>query len=296
MQQTFHRGAIAALIVFGFSGVQAAESIVFIGNSFTYGAGSAADGYRPDLVTDLNNSGVGGIGSLFKQFTLQAGLDYNVFVETNPGVGLDWHYNNRAGVLGQAWDNVVLHTYSTLSASDPGNPATLYQYSALLADMFYGYNNGVNVNLMATWSRADQTYPSTGAWYGSDIYQMAEDLQVAYTEADARSDNIHGVIPVGQAWNRAMAEGVADTNPYDGIDPGQVKLWANDNYHASRHGSYLEALTIFGSVTGLDPRSLGAGEDAAEALGLTVEQALALQQIAYEQLAAVPEPRRRPTR
>ncbi|WP_077034505.1 PEPxxWA-CTERM sorting domain-containing protein [Pelomonas sp. KK5] len=66
-----------------------------------------------------------------------------------------------------------------------------------------------------------------------------------------------------------------------------------DSYHASAWGSYLEALTDFGQVTGLDPRSLGAGETAATALGISGTQAVALQSLAYEQLqisAAVPEP------
>ena len=64
-------------------------------------------------------------------------------------------------------------------------------------------------------------------------------------------------MPVGLAWNRAFAAGVADPNPYDGITPGQINLWAYDSYHASEFGYYLEALLVFGKVTGHDPLSLG---------------------------------------
>jgi uncharacterized protein YfeS len=49
-------------------------------------------------------------------------------------------------------------------------------------------------------------------------------------------------------------------------------------------GYYLEALVIFGSVTGRDPRSLGTHEQAAAQLGLTPEVARALQRMAYRAL------------
>ncbi|MFC7555152.1 VPLPA-CTERM sorting domain-containing protein [Pseudoroseomonas wenyumeiae] len=46
---------------------------------------------------------------------------------------------------------------------------------------------------------------------------------------------------------------------------------------------------VFGSITGIDPLSLGENERVARDLGFTSEQALALQQIAHNQVAA-PEP------
>ncbi|WAC73488.1 PEP-CTERM sorting domain-containing protein [Roseateles sp. SL47] len=272
-------------------GAAQAETILFVGNSFTYAEGSAVKYWHANTVTDLNQQGIGGIPALFKAFTVQAGLSYDVSLETAGGQGLDYHYNNKLAVLDKPWDKVVLQSYSTLDANHPGNPAKLIQYAGLLANTFKARNSQVDVQLLATWSRADQTYPTTGAWYGQSIYQMALDVNAGYQLADAASDNIQGVIPVGLAWNRAMSQGFADINPYDGIDPGKVKLWANDNYHASVYGSYLEALTIFGHITGLDPRSLGANETSAAQLGITTAQASALQQLAFEQLAApVPEP------
>ena len=35
-----------------------AETILFVGNSFTYGAQSAVQGYRPETVIDLNHDGM----------------------------------------------------------------------------------------------------------------------------------------------------------------------------------------------------------------------------------------------
>lgn len=106
------------------------------------------------------------------------------------------------------------------------------------------------------------------------------------TQACSRWDvrNNPGVIPVGESWLRAMQAGVADPNPYDGIEFGKVSLWTHDHYHGSTHGYYLEALMIFGDLTGLDPRSLGKGERAAFELGLSGDQAVALQQVAYDEL------------
>lgn len=272
-----------------------AESILFVGNSFTYGEPAGAppvvQNYRPGTVTDLVGTGIGGVPALFKAFTDQAGLNYTVSLETQGGTGLDFHYNTRLGLIDRAWDHVVLQSYSTLDAARPGNPATLIQYSALLADALTARNPAVDVRLMSTWSRADQTYLPSGFWYGQPISAMQRDVQAGYDAADANSPRVDGVIPVGAAWNRAMVEGFADTKPYDGIGAGLVNLWAPDNYHASPFGYYLEALTVFGSITGLDPLSLGASEYVARDLGFTSAQALALQRIAHEQLAtAVPEP------
>ena len=272
-----------------------AESILFVGNSFTYGepAGAApiVQYYRPQTVTDLVGTGIGGVPALFKAFTVQAGLDYSVSLETQGGTGLDYHYNNRLALINQPWDNVVLQSYSTLDANRPGNPATLIQYSALLANVLTAQNPNVNIQLDATWSRADQTYRPTGAWFGQDISAMQRDVEAGYRAAAANSPLIDGVIPVGAAWDRAITTGFADANPYDGIMNGLVNLWAPDNYHASPYGYYLEALMFFGTITGLDPLSLGANEYVARDLGFTAAQALSLQQIAHAQLATpVPEP------
>jgi len=95
---------------------------------------------------------------------------------------------------------------------------------------------------------------------------------------------------VGEAWTRAMQAGIADPNPYDGIDAGKVDLWTYDHYHASTHGYYLEALVIFGALTGRDPRSLGDNECSAYELGLPTSLVKSLQQVAFEQLGSAVTP------
>jgi len=274
------------VVVSGATGHAAGESVLFIGNSFTFGSGSAVRFYRANTVTDLNNEGIGGVPALFKSLTDQAGFDFDVALETRGGVGLDFHLENKLGVIGKrGWDKVVMHGYSTLDAEKPRDPAKLVATTKQMADFLRAKNPKVELFPMATWSRADETYPAKGAWAGQPIEAMARDVRTAYDKAAAGA-GIKSVVPVGEAFTRAMQTGIADPNPYDGIDAGKLNLWTYDSYHASTYGYYLEALVVFGTVTGRDPRSLGQNECSAFELGLSTAQTKALQQVAFDQLAA----------
>ena len=281
-------GLVASLILaLGTTGAAAGStSVLFIGNSFLFGFGSAVRFYRADTVTDLNNEGIGGVPALFKSFTQQAGLDYDVSLETRGGIGLDFHLANKLEVIGRrGWDTssctATARSTTTSRATLPSSSPRARQ----MADFLRARNPKVDLYLMATWSRADETYPAKGAWAGQPIDAMARDVRAAYDKA-AGAAGAKAVIPVGEAWTRAIQTGVADPNPYDGIESGKLDLWTYDNYHASTYGYYLEALVIFGDVTGRDPRSLGANECSAYELGLSRAEARALQQVAFDQLAS----------
>lgn len=264
----------------------ATPRILFIGNSFTFAQGSAVRFFHPESVTDLNGAAQGGMPALFKAFATQVGLDYDVALETQPGSGLEFHLENRRERIARPWDFVVMHGQSTLDFEAPGNPAKLVRTAREMAELLLASNPAARFYLLATWSRADQSYPDTGAWAGKPIEVMASDVRKAYEAAAANTPNVAAIIPVGEAWTRAMQAGIADPNPYDGIDFGKLDLWTYDQYHASAYGTYLEALVVFGTVTQSDPRSLGAGECAAFELGFSADQVLALQQVAAEQLLA----------
>jgi hypothetical protein len=120
---------------------------------------------------------------------------------------------------------------------------------------------------------------------------MANDVMKGYQVAAANNPTfVDGINPVGLAWNNAILAGFADPNPYDGIAPGQVNLWADDSYHASPFGYYLHALVVFGEVTGQDPRVLGF-DTVSRDLGFTPEQSYAMQGFAATAIAqAIPEP------
>lgn len=267
-----------------------ARTILFVGNSFTFGANSAAHYYKPESVTDLNGPGpngktVGGVPAFFKTFSKEAGLDYTVSLEAVGGKGMDYHFAEKRTLLDKAWDVVVMHGYSTLDQAHPGDPALLISSARQMTDMFRAKKPRVEVWLDATWSRADQTYPDGKPWHGKPIQRMGMDIASAYALA-AKDARVTGVIPLGLAWNRAIDTGVAGGDPYAGIPAGKINLWAWDGYHASAYGYYLEALMVFGKVTGKDPLSLGDNETVADDMGFSKPQTHALQQIAHDQLAA----------
>lgn len=264
------------------------RSILFIGNSFTYGALSPVRRYRAEAVTDLNRTGVGGVPALFKTFAEEARLDYSVSLETQGGQMLSFHWSERRSLFDRPWDVVVLQEYSALDRERAGDATSYRQYAPMLATMFAKRNPRVDVELLATWTRADLTWRPGSPWSGKPVTAMALDVRRAADAVKALSPQIRGVIPVGEAWSRAIAAGIADPDPYDGITFGQVDLWAYDHYHASTHGYYLEALMVFGKVTGVDPTTLGAKERAADDLGIAPEVAVALQRIARAELAVRP--------
>lgn len=261
------------------------RSILFIGNSFTQGAHSAVKRYRNNTVIDLNGEGYGGVPALFKLFAAESGLNYTVALETDGGKTLGFHWNQRRQLVARQWDVVVLQELSTLDRDRPGDATDYRTYAPQFAAMFARNNPRVEVYLMATWSRADLVYQPGSPWSGKPITAMAQDLRRAADGVRALSPAFRGVLPVGEAWNRAIASGIADPDPYNGVAFGQVDLWTYDHYHASIFGYYLEALVVFGRVTGLDPTRLGANERAADDLGIDPRVAVQLQQVAKAQLA-----------
>jgi hypothetical protein len=245
---------------------------------------------------------IGGVPALFKQMTVDAGLSYDVSLATFPGSNLDTHYNDaaRRALIDKPWDKVAMHGQSNLDFAAPNNPAKISQFTGLLGAMFQAKNAAVDVSLSATWTRADLTIasgtntcatnPAASPWCGAPITQMGIDVQTGYDVAKANNPTIVSrVNPVGLAWNNAFNAGFADANPYNGIAPGTVNLWASDAYHASAYGYYLHALTVFGQATGLSPTVLGF-DTAAQDLGFTSQQAIAMQGFAAAAISAVPEP------
>jgi hypothetical protein len=265
--------------------VQALPRVLFVGNSLIFGSRSPLRYYRNTSVADLNGTGMGGVPALFKAFASQAGLDFAVSHETVGGSGLDLHLKDKADIIGRPWEFVVLLSFSLLDREKPGDPELLKRSVLGLSHLFHASNPQVDIRVIATMARADQVYPPDGHWHGRGLKQMTLDIRTAYNQAAAGAPLVRSVIPVGEAWMRAINNGVADANPYDGIGPNEVNLWAYDHRHGSVFGYYLQSLVIFGDLTGLDPRSLGEDEQTAFDLGISKAQSSALQQIAYEELS-----------
>ena len=280
-----------------------APTVLFMGSSVTWGY-TEVEGFGVGTVTDLNGctetvggcKAIGGVPAMFKAFAKEAGLDYDVSMEMIPGSSLTQHYDTKRSVIDRPWDVVVMNGQTTLDFAAPGDPMRITSDLGLLGAMWQAKNPKIEIDLLSTWSRADLVYASSGnPWYGTPIGTMAQDVQAGYAFAIASNPAVTDarILPVGLAWNRAMRDRIADSNPYDGIAPGEIDLWrsglppeSSNNYHASRYGSYLEALVVFGGITGRDPRQLGPNEPVAQALAIAPRIAGELQAVASDQLRA----------
>ena len=294
-------GLAAALL--GLSATASAQTcVLFVGNSFTHGQFTPVLYYNSGAVTDLNfglpagnprahDSGMpnafGGVPGIFKKFTDQAGLSYNVQIEAVSGTSLQFHQTNALSVIAQpTWDKVVLQEQSVrpVPTARGGNRPAFYTAATQLEQAIHAANPAAQVYLYQTWGRADFTYPTGQSYSGFPIDTMTADLHNGYYRQFAANGRYAAVASVGDAWLRAITTGVAMRNPYM-PDPTKVNLWATDNVHPSITGSYLSALVLFYQLTNVDPRTLGGTEQAAAALGITPAQAIALQQVAYQQVS-----------
>ncbi len=128
-----------------------------------------------------------------------------------------------------------------------------------------------------------------------NVADFADDDEIPCPPGTPCNKGIKGIIPSGQAFLTAIKNGFATENMYAGnaLTDNLIDLWFNDGTHPSVAGSYLSALTTFGSVTGLDPAMFGGNELAASDLGLSKYEAYILQEVASYQLgfrSNIPEP------
>jgi hypothetical protein len=379
-----------ALALLGSTAQAETISVLFVGNSYTFGRVDPVMSYNAANVRDLtagmwtnNPSGSnafephpwGGVAGIFKQFTVQAGLDYDVALSTRNAASLRGHFLNtnaagwdlRGNIGSQTWSKVVLQEQSDEPLpKQPGmasNPDWFLNYvdkiedyvhqgtahSYRERDFFAGATTAdqtaacvaatgasatscntvrnipansfasaaTQLYLYQTWARPNlvdgafvtSTDATTGAvtrtttpatTYYRNLATMTEDLRAAYQAAGVlagadATGGVAGIAPVGQAFQRALDQGLATPDMWapGAATDGLIDLWFDDGTHASKYGSYLSALTLFGTMTGLDPLSLGGSEIAAADLGISSADALILQRVASEQLgftAPVPEP------
>ena len=264
----------------------------------------------------------GGVPGIFEVLTAQAGLDYNVYLSLRGGATLRGHYLNTnpndqdlpGNIASQTWDVVVLQGNSTEALATPGgDPLRFSTYVDKLeqyihdgsaesyreSELFPDGNNILRtipanpnaspdtlVYLYETWARPDLTYLESGPYFGEPLETMASELHYAYYDAAASNGFIEAVAPVGDAFMLAVQQGVAVRDPYNPDKKGVDLWWEEDQFHSSKYGSYLSALVMFGTITGIDPASFGANEKAASDLDIKSVDAIRLQQVASEQLIA----------
>ena len=388
-----HRRVLLLVAALAVSPAASADpiKILFVGNSYTFGRVDPVMSYNAANVHDLtaafnatSSTGSnpwephpwGGVSGIFKKFTDESGLSYDVSISARNAATLRGQFLNtanaawdlRGNVASQVWNTVVLQEQSDAALpAGRGKNANLAQFNAY-ADQFerfihvgaaqsytetqlYGSqaactatgvsattcNNTVRtipanpnasaatkVYLTDTWARPDMVFahkittPDTttsdgrpivdtssaggnATLYYTTLSDMTKDLHASFAAKAASNPGFAGVIPVGDAFQLAVDQGLVKTGGFydaNGVyvptQPGEaMNLWWFDYLHASKYGSYLDALVQFGTITGLSPLSLGADEQAARDLGISVADALTLQRVAAQELAiavAVPEP------
>lgn len=264
----------------------------------------------------------GGVPGILKTMTDQAQLDTDIRLSLRGGATLRGHLLNtnpagwdmRANLASARWDVVVLQGNSTEPVNRAGG--NFCQFNAFVGHLKRFLTDGnafsfrestacpgssntrrdipangnanqqARVYLYQTWARPDMTYPAGQPYSGEPLETMTADLRSAYAQAALNNAGIAGVVPVGDAYLRAVQEGFAVRDPYLG-DASLIDLWwAEDHFHPGTHGSYLSALMMFGAITGIDPASFGATEKAAADLGISKLHAMQLQGIASRALAA----------
>ena len=272
-------------------------NVLFVGNSFTHGHAAPTMTYNSATITDANGLNLGGLPAIFKQFTVQTGIDCNVTLEAVSGRTLGYHLGKSAVIGAPGWTAVVLQGQSTEALPRPhgGNPARFMADAVALRDLVLAKNRSAKVYLYETWSspRAlpTQHYPDNDA----GLRLMQKDLQAAAYAAFARG-RFAAVVRVGDAMMLALDQGIGFHIPFADEPPQTPMADAFDLYdpedvrHASKYGYYLAAALMYAKITKHDPRQLHAGPGtAAASLGITPTQAARLHLLAY-QVNALPDP------
>jgi len=206
------------------------------------------------------------------------------------------------------------------AASAPNAAITLYETPPIAA---FGYtSSNPNAPIFGSSTVAQQGGNKAYAPYVGDanpISAMAFDLHNAYEGAASTYDAANptkshvGVALAGDAWVTAINQGIAQQDPFLVNQPaGQVDLWDSDpllacctvpiGYHPSSYGDYLDALVLFGQITGINPETVADefdpgnalyADSASVALGISAPIAYDLAVAAEDTLqngGAVPEP------
>jgi len=290
--------------------------ILFVGDSFTHGRYTPVRNYNSANDTDENYGlpssnaraestsepgPYGGIPGIFKEFTTEAGLNYDVHVEAISSTSLATHWSVASSVIGDPeWNAVVLQEISTrplppsLTGDSTSNPSNFCGSVKTIEQGVHAVAPTASVYLYETWARADEAQALGSSSYSTNLTSLFTSYHNVYYRAAVLDGNIAGVAAVGDAWQLAINNGVATANPYTsstgpflwyGINGvNNPAITSADEYHPSIYGAYLSALVLYGQITGHDPALLGSGEQAASALGISSTIAMQLQGIAHTQI------------
>lgn len=151
-----------------------------------------------------------------------------------------------------------------------------------------GCSNGTNGSPT---TGQNNIYYTSNTSTAANLRDMTTDLHNVFYGRVASNRNLAGVVPIGDAFQRAVDTSVVKNGNFykaDGTydDSGPISLWWLDRTHESVYGAYLAGLVMYGTITGRDPASFGTDEKAYGELGISSAAALALQKVAHDTLVA----------
>jgi hypothetical protein len=193
------------------------------------------------------------------------------------------------------------------AAGVPNASITLAETPPLAA---YGYtSSNPNAPIFGSSTVAQQGGNPACAPYVGDanpIAAMGSDLHNAYELAAStyNAANPSGHVSVsldGDAWVSAINLGYAEQDPFLVTEPpGEIDLWDSNpllaccttpiGYHPSVYGDYLNALVLFGQITGINPETLDAEFDPNNpAYAFSASDALGISSLIASELAIAAE-------
>ncbi len=273
--KSLRRLAVIVLLL-ACSAARAEDTILFLGNSFTYGDG-----------------GTVGVPNIFDCLAVAGGQqDPTTVMRAVGGQSFQFHENDatsRSTIASRPWSYVVIQNYST-EPTHIGNPESHHANGTLLYQRILGNHPQTKVILYQTWARA-AGHPmisgvSTPASFESTA-EMQSELRANYRDlADSLNAANPGnppviVAPVGDAWEHAGGLLPAQ-------DPAFHRLHGADNYHGNNNGYYLAAAVFYATIYGQSPEGLHA-HPVVSALGLQLTDPAHLERVAWDTVSGVVE-------
>jgi hypothetical protein len=254
------------LILFGAIISAHAETALFIGNSYTYGAGDKA----------VQKLGVPGLVAAIAE---AKGRHLDAASVTKGGKDLGYHLaqpETSAAISAKTRDWLVLQDLSTKAVQPGGMEAHLEQTESLY-HLFRTTSPKGSVVLYQTWPRGPLNTMYRGAADGpAKMFASIKSLYAASAkklEAIDPGDQIR-IAPVGEAFVLCMAR-----HP-------EINLYSEDNHHASAAGSYLSSLVLYATLFSDAPTG---ATRVFSGLEIAADQAAILQGIANEVTASPPK-------
>jgi len=228
----FLRLAFWLLLLATFSGLAKADDILFIGNSFTFGA------LAP--MVRLH----GGVPKLFEAIAQAKGKQVTTNAVTAGGE--DWSYHlaqpaTATALASKTWTWVVLQDFST-RPTRAGNVEQFLSDGETFSERIAANSPRAGIVLYETWARpAGKFYQTAPGNVFSGPEQMMRDLHQSYGQLRDKlaTDNKNRpalVALVGTAFAQVKAR-------YP-----EIKLDAIDQHHATAEGYYLAALVIYETI------------------------------------------------